>query len=372
MSLLLPPSTIGIVGGGQLGAMMAMSAKKRGYRVIVLDPTENCPAAQVSDEQIIAAYSDTKGFEQLAQKSDVITYEFENVNSACIEKYEKSYRIPQGSTCLKVSQHRFIEKNFAKELQIPCIPYALVQSKEDLYKAVEEIGYPCILKTCQNGYDGKGQVKLDSEKELLQCIELCKQECVLEGFINFDYEISVVLTRSAQSTVIFPIPQNIHSKGILRYSVVNDQISTDIRIKAEQIANKLADAMNYCGTFAVELFVLGNQVYFNEMACRPHNSAHYTIEGCNFSQFDTHILAICGLPLPKIRLLQPTVMANILGQDLESLNKYLKLPYQVDYCSHLYGKAEAKKDRKMGHITFFDQDLNRCLTEAKRCLGDEK
>ena len=367
----LPNKTIGIIGGGQLGKMMALEAKAMGYKVIILDPASNSPAGQVSDKQIVATYSDPKALEELCAASDVITYEFENVNSEVIESLEKIHNIPQKSNCLKVSQHRFLEKNYAKECGIPCIEYRLINCEQDLQQAISELGFPAVLKTARNGYDGKGQFVLKNHEDIKHCEKLLKEVCVLEQFITFDKEISVVVTRSEKEITYFPIGENIHDNGILRYSIVPANISLDIKNKAQEIACKLVESLDYIGTFAVELFFKDNDLYFNEMAPRPHNSAHYSIEGCNQSQFHAHVKAVCGLSLFPAYLKQPTVMLNILGQDMPQILQYIQQPHAIESYVHLYGKEEAVQNRKMGHLTFCGQDVEMLFKEAQSVIKED-
>ena len=364
---ILPPSTIGIVGGGQLGRMMTLTAKAMGYRVIILDPSVDSPAAQVADDQIVANYDDNSAWEQLSAKSDVITYEFENVDSTLAEKYMSA--IPQGYRALQVAQHRLQEKNFAEESGVFCHPYKAINSYENLIVAINILGYPCVLKTCRFGYDGKGQIVLRSEADLDKCKPLLKQECILESYVSFDKEISVIVTRNKSGSVYFPINENIHVNGILKYSIVPARITWDLVSEAQKIATTLVNGLDYTGTLAVELFLKDGKLYFNEMAPRPHNSGHYSIEGCNYSQFTTHIRAICGLPLNPITLSQPTVMVNILGQDLPKVLEYIQLNNaQIDSYLHLYGKDEAVVNRKMGHLTLWGIEIDQLYEISKAII----
>lgn len=363
---ILAPSTIGIVGGGQLGRMMALTAKAMGYRVIILDPAVDCPAGQVSDEQIIAKYDDDSAWEQLSAKASVITYEFENVDSDLAKKYVSS--IPQGYRALQVAQHRLQEKSFAEKSGILCHPYRSVNGYDELIQAIDILGYPCVLKTCRFGYDGKGQMVLRSETDLDKCKPLLNQECILEAYVEFEKEISVIVTRNKAEIAYFPISENIHVNGILKYSIVPARITWDLVSQAHKIAAKIVEGLDYNGTLAIELFVKDKELYFNEMAPRPHNSGHYSIEGCNYSQFTTHIRAICGLPLKPIVLNQPTVMVNILGQDLPKVLEYIKGDTEIDSYLHLYGKEEAVVNRKMGHLTLWGTELDRLYETSKMII----
>lgn len=360
---ILASSTIGIVGGGQLGRMMALSAKTMGYKVIILDPALNSPAAQVADEQIVASYDDDSAWEQLVSRSSVITYEFENVDCDLAKKYASA--IPQGYKALQVAQHRLKEKNFAKEAGIVCSAYKVVNNYEDLKEATVALGYPCVLKTCRYGYDGKGQMLLHSDADLTKCKEILHQECILESFVSFEKEISVIVTRNKDEIVYFPVSENEHVNGILKYSLVPARIDCDLTTQAQEIAATLIEKLDYNGTLAVELFVSNGQLYFNEMAPRPHNSGHYSIEGCNYSQFTTHIRAICGLPLKQVVLREPTVMVNVLGQDLPKALSYIQKDTKIDSYLHLYGKDEAVVNRKMGHLTLWGTELEQLYKISK-------
>ena len=362
----LPSSAIGIVGGGQLGRMICLTAKAMGYRVIVLDPAVDAPGAQVADEQIVASYDDELAWEELQAKSSVITYEFENVSCELAEKYEDV--IPQGYRALQVAQHRLKEKSFAEEVGVFCHPYRSVNSYEDLKEATDVLGFPCVLKTCRYGYDGKGQMVLRNATDLEKCEGLLGQECILESFVSFEKEISVIVTRSNEELVYFPVSENEHVNGILKYSLVPARVDCELEARAQEIAAKLVRGLDYNGTLAVELFVSDGQLYFNEMAPRPHNSGHYSIEGCNYSQFTTHVRAICGLPLKQVVLREPTVMVNVLGQDLPKVLSYVQEDTEIDSYLHLYGKEEAFLNRKMGHLTLWGAELERLYEISKMIM----
>lgn len=348
-------TTIGIIGGGQLGKMMAQSAKRQGYRVIVLDPQPDCPTSQVCDQQIVAGYDEPQALRQLAEQCDVITYEFENVDCDTIAQTLSPTLFPQGIRTLQVSQNRLAEKAFLTEQQIPVGAFQAVRSVQDLANAIEKIGYPAVLKTTRFGYDGKGQVVLKSEADLDKARQLAEnQECVLEAWVHFEKEVSIMIGRNLNGDCsIFPVSENIHLNNILHLSIVPARISPSLAEKVQACAEKIANALNLVGMLGVEFFVTENEVYVNEIAPRPHNSGHYSIEACNFSQFDTAIAAVLNLPMPKIRLNSPVVMVNVLGQHQQAV--YAEKARQPQWHFHDYGKHESKHNRKMGHITILGE-----------------
>jgi 5-(carboxyamino)imidazole ribonucleotide synthase len=351
--VILPPQTIGIIGGGQLGRMMAIAARYMGYKIAVLDPTPDSPTAQVADVQITAAYDDMEAIEELTKISDVITYEFENVDLNAAAFIEEQGKLPQGAFALEVTQNREKEKTTIKELGLPVPDFSIVKNGTEAEAALKNTSLPAVIKTCRGGYDGKGQLKLETEADKAAAVKFAeeKKHCIIEEWIMFDKEISVVFSRSITGEIrFFPISENDHRDHILYKTAVPAEVSAAVQKKAYHAAELLGEKMNIVGTFAIEMFVHGDEVYLNEMAPRPHNSGHYSIEACNVSQFEQHILAICGLPLKEIELLQSSVMVNVLGEDVTSLLEYMQT--SANGYSHLYGKAEVKEKRKMGHITF--------------------
>lgn len=358
----LPAGTIGIIGGGQLGRMMAIAAKYMGYKIVVLDPTPNCPTAHVADEQVVAAYDDMEAIQELTAKSDVVTYEFENVDLEAATYIEEAGKLPQGAYALAVTQNREKEKTMMKEAGIPVPDFAIVKSREECAKALEDFPLPAVIKTCTGGYDGKGQWKIETEVDIEEAINFTEQggTFIIEQWIPFDMEISTVFTRTQTGEIyFFPVAENDHKDHILYETIAPARISEDITAKAMEAAKKLAEAINVVGTFAIEMFVKGDDIYINEMAPRPHNSGHYTIESCNASQFSQHIRAICGLPLQEVKQLQEAIMINVLGEDMDrALDALTNIP---DANVHLYGKAEAKEKRKMGHVTFVADTLDQAM-----------
>ncbi|MBP1970431.1 5-(carboxyamino)imidazole ribonucleotide synthase [Virgibacillus natechei] len=364
---ILPSQTIGIIGGGQLGRMMAIAAKYMGYTVAVLDPTPNCPTAQVADKQITAAYDDMEAIKELTEISEIITYEFENVDLTAAAYIEEKGKLPQGAYALEITQNREKEKQVMQDLQLPIPAFTIVTNAKECEETLASITYPAVIKTCRGGYDGKGQLKLESQSDHQQAIDFAERNdrCIIEEWVSFDKEISVVFTRSQTGEItFFPIAENDHKDHILHQTVVPALISEGVQENVYDATAKLAAKMDVVGTFAIELFVKGEEIFLNEMAPRPHNSGHYTIEACNISQFTQHIRAICGLPLTPIKLLQPATMVNILGEDLDGVQK--AMAKNGDGFVHLYGKEEAKEKRKMGHITFIAETKEELTQQITR------
>jgi 5-(carboxyamino)imidazole ribonucleotide synthase len=363
----LPPQTIGIIGGGQLGRMMALAARQMGYCIAVLDPTPDCPTAQVADHAITAAYDDMNAIKELSNVSDVVTYEFENVDLEAAAYLEKEGKLPQGAYALEITQNREKEKQLMKKAGLPVPEFAIVHNGKECKEALKNTRFPAVIKTCSGGYDGKGQIKLTSENDVQAAINFAeeKKHCIIEQWVPFDKEISVVFTRTQSGEITyFPLAENEHKNQILYKTTASAQVNSEVEEKAVQAAEKLAEEMNIVGTFAIEMFVSGNDIFLNEMAPRPHNSGHYTIEACNISQFAQHVRAICGLPLAKIELLQPAIMVNVLGEDMEGTVKFMQEnpePYV-----HFYGKAEAKEKRKMGHVTFLGKTVKELQKTVER------
>lgn len=358
--------TIGIIGGGQLGQMLTFAAKQAGMRVVILDPNPDCSAAQAADSSIVAEYSDKKAIEELARRSDVLTYEFENVDLEALEDVSDKVLIPQGTELLRITKDRLREKTFLKEHGLQVAPFAAVSCREDLVSAIEEIGYPSVLKTCEGGYDGKSQLVLHTREDLKNADELLEQgRCILEGWVEFSMECSVMVARNMDGAIsVFPVSENIHRNQILHESIVPARMSGELQSNAKKMAEKIADSLNLCGILGVEMFVgTDGRLYVNELAPRPHNSGHYSIEACNFSQFAVHNRAICNWPMPKIDLLSPVVMVNILGQHVDGCRKLVLKKPQWHF--HDYGKGEIRIDRKMGHVTILTDDIEKTLAEVE-------
>lgn len=366
LTRILPGQTIGIIGGGQLGQMLTFAAKQAGFKVVILDPTPACPAAQAADEQIVAPYDDRDAIERLATQADVLTYEFENVDLAALEAVSDRVSIPQGTELLRITKDRIREKTFLRDSGLRTAAFAPVNSADELRQAVATIGLPAILKTCEGGYDGKGQVTLRTVADLdLPVVReiLAAGQCILEQMVAFTCECSVMVGRSVSGEVtVFPVSENIHRNHILHESIVPARISPALRDEATQVARMIAAKLDLCGILGVEMFMgKDGHVYVNELAPRPHNSGHYSIEACDFSQFGVHNRAICDWPMPEVHLLQPVVMVNVLGQHVEGVRRLIATKPQWHF--HDYGKAEVRRDRKMGHVTVLTDDVAATLAE---------
>lgn len=365
--IILPGQTIGIIGGGQLGRMMGLAAKEAGFKIAVLDPTMDSPCGQIADIQIVAPYNDEAALEELGEVSDVITYEFENIDYEGLHRLSQNAYVPQGAELVRITQNRIAEKAEIQAAGVPVANYIAAKDFEELQEQVETIGYPCIVKTAFGGYDGKGQVKLDSAADIEEAKELfAHSECIAEAFVPFKKEISVIIQRNTSGEFYcLPIAENIHRHHILHESIVPARVTETVIQKAEQAAQAIADHLELVGTLAVEMFVLENgEIIINELAPRPHNSGHYSIEACNVSQFHQHIRAICGWPLRKPKLWGPSIMVNVLGEHVAPLKKGIK--NNPDWSIHLYGKAEAKEKRKMGHVTIMTENIEQTLQDIDR------
>ncbi|HWI47088.1 MAG TPA: 5-(carboxyamino)imidazole ribonucleotide synthase [Rummeliibacillus sp.] len=364
MKTIFPGQTIGIIGGGQLGRMMALAAKEAGFKIAVLEPTMDSPCGQVADIRIVAPYNDETALEELAEVSDVITFEFENIDYEGLKQLTEIAYVPQGAELIKITQDRIQEKSAISESGCPVANYIACQNFNELVQNIGKVGYPCIVKTARGGYDGKGQQTIHSSSELELAGPLFEHSaCVAEAFVPFTKEVSVIVQRNKQGeTYCLPIGENIHVNHILHETIVPARIEDKTAALAIEAAESIADHLQLIGTLAVEMFVLEDEtILINELAPRPHNSGHYSIEACNISQFHQHIRAICGWPLRKPKLWSPSIMVNILGQHVmpvtNSLSKY------PDWSIHLYGKQQAKKNRKMGHVTIMTDDLDHTIRE---------
>jgi len=368
--VILPPSTIGIIGGGQLGRMMAIAARQMGYRIAVLEPGADSPLGQVADVELNAAYDDKVALAKLLEISDVVTYEFENVPYRTVRELGPLGHLPQGEMPLIITSHRLREKLAIEEIGYKVAPFLAVMSKDELKYAVKKIGYPCILKTSSGGYDGKGQWVLRSDDDLPEVLEIANDgEYILEGFVNFTKEVSVIVTRSVNGNVgVFPTTENVHINQILHMSIAPARIDDSLRQEAESIAVGLIKKLDFVGTLGIEMFVTDDGLVINELAPRPHNSGHWTIDGCTVSQFEQHIRAICGLPLVKCDACGHTIMINLLGQHAGYALSAWQLPEFSDGKLHLYGKEEMRRDRKVGHINFAGNEWNELEAKVNRFL----
>jgi len=343
-----PGSTIGILGGGQLGRMTALAAARLGYRTLVYSPEVDAIAGQVS-AHVQGAYDDDNALARFAAQVDVITYEFENVPEATVASCQQYKPVRPGRRPIHFAQHRLREKEFFRKSGLGTADYQPVGSEADLARAT---AFPGILKTCTEGYDGKGQTRVASKAELKAAWEkLGRRDCILEALVDFECEISAIVARGLEGeTRCFPIGLNDHRNGILRTTTVPSGLPAGTLAEAERLGVQLANSLELVGLVALEMFVTRDgHVLANEMAPRPHNSGHWTIDACATSQFEQLVRAICGLPLGPVNVLAPSRMENLIGEEASDWLRYLSDPTAR---LHLYGKATARPGRKMGHVTY--------------------
>lgn len=364
--MIAPGGTVGIVGGGQLARMSGLAARAMGYRVVVADPDPDCPAAAVADQVVVAKLDDPQGVAKLADVADVITYEFENIKPAVLERLAATRPVYPGVKLLQVSQNRILEKSSLEAAGVPVAPWRRVETEEDFTAAVEAIGLPAVLKTATEGYDGKGQVVIRTAEDAPAAYaKLAGRQLILEGFVPFACEVSVMVARNPRGEVTtFPVSENIHELNILAYSIVPARVSPATLESARELAVRIATQLELVGLLGVEMFALPDgRILVNELAPRPHNSGHYTMDACVTSQFEQHIRAVCDLPLGAVDLLSPVCMVNMMGEDY---------PLQVEAALanrraklHLYGKREARPHRKMGHMNILAGSADEALAQAR-------
>ena len=359
---------VGIVGGGQLAYMIIEECKKRGFETACLDETAEAPALKICDTPIVGKFYDVASLTKLCEACDVVTYEFENIDCNVIETLSKKYNIMQGNRPLFYSKNRIVEKNFALDNGLIPPKFAVVMDTDSLTKAVEYVGLPAVLKTCTMGYDGKGQMVLRKLADLENVPQDLLCDSILEQFIKFDFEVSCIVVRNKAGEIVhMPIGENIHKNGILDLCLVPPtKLSKVMEEKIITATYGFMARADFVGILAIEYFVVGEEFFFNEMAPRPHNSGHYSIEGCDVSQYGMLVDCLCGGTLRQPKLLQDTFMKNILGQDIGSL-KNLKTNKNVHI--HMYNKAEAKLNRKMGHVTFTNCKEDEFLQINKKIFG---
>ncbi len=351
-----PVETIGVIGGGQLGRMFALDAKRMGYHVITLDPHEHSPCGQVADEQIIAAYSDLDAIDELGRRSDVITYEFENIDIASVTRLEsEGHRVAPASRVLQTTQNRVREKEFANATGIPTTRFATVQTSEQLAEAANTIGFSAILKLTHGGYDGKGQWRAESLGEAQAALAAADgAELIFERRVELAREISVIATRNAHDRIVtYPVAENAHDRGILTMTIAPARVGADIAHRAEEYAIMVGRGLEIVGTYCVEFFVsVAGDLLLNEIAPRPHNSGHYTIDVTPCSQYEQHVRAICDLPLSPPKMFCNAIMMNVLGTGTgDHLAGVSALLEDASIVLHVYGKRHAIARRKMGHFT---------------------
>lgn len=373
MSTVSPGGSIGVLGGGQLGWMLALEAKRMGYRVGVLDPVAGCPAAQGADFFLQAPLDDIAAALRLAAQVDVVTLENEFVPAALLAQLEGAVPVHPSASVLQTIQDRLQQKEFLKAAGFPQAPFAAVDDPRRLCEAVRAVDFPAVLKSRQGGYDGKGQV-LVTEPRMLESAwrAIGGRPAVLETFVPFQMEIAVILARGVQGEMrVYQVAENVHVQHILHTTRVPAGVSERARREAERMACGIAELLGHVGVMAVEMFILGDEsVLVNEIAPRTHNSGHYTFGACVTSQFEQHLRAVCGLPLGDPALLSPAVMVNLLGDLwLDGAPRWETVLSRPNARLHLYGKKEARVGRKMGHVLIIDADTNRALREAEEIVA---
>lgn len=372
---LKPPSNIGIIGGGQLGRMLTVEAKRMGYNVIILDPKPNSPAAQVADKQIIAEFTDINALRELAENTDVLTYEFEHIDVDLLSDIEKDgYKIYPSSKTLKMIQNKYIQKGILKEAGVKVPAFYQVNNLDELRDIFYNLDEKVILKTCKGGYDGKGNIVVkDIEKLEKAYKELSNTELMVEEFINYTKEVSIIVAKNHENITFHPIAENNHRDSILINSIIPAKISKNIEEEILQVAKKVVETLDDFGVFCIEFFIDSNSaVLVNEIAPRPHNSGHYSIEGCITSQYEQLIRVVTGMPLGSSKLRLPCVMYNILGSD-EVKGKYcingVEAILDIEDCYfHLYGKEESDYLKKIGHITALADCVEMADKKAKMVM----
>jgi 5-(carboxyamino)imidazole ribonucleotide synthase len=366
--VILPGATLGVLGGGQLGRMFALRARVMGYRVVVLEPDPRSPAGQVADEQIEAAYDDTAALDLLAERCAVVTTEFENVPAGSLQRLAARVPVHPSAAAVSVAQERIAEKTFLRDHGFATAEFAAVRDPHDVERAIAATGLPAILKTTRLGYDGKGQAVVGSAAEAREAFaRFGGVPCILERRLHLECEISVVLARGIDGQVVaFPAGENEHRHGILHTTTVPARIPPALAVEAERLACGVAERLAYVGVLGVEMFVAdGGRLFVNEIAPRPHNSGHYTIDACDIGQFELQVRTMTGLPLVRPRLLAPVCMVNVLGDSWAGgtprWERALAMPGVL---LHLYGKTEPRPGRKMGHLTCLADSADAALALA--------
>lgn len=371
------PIRLGIIGGGQLGKMIAQEAVKMSISVIILDPTPNCPASLVCKEQIVADFKEEEAIKELSKKSDIITYEIELANSKALKMLQSSkYPIHPSPNTLRTIQNKYRQKIFLKKNDIPVVDFKLIRSKSSILNLTKDYGYPLMLKASEDSYDGRGNFLIKSREQIIQGFDFFEnREKFVEKFIDFKKEISVMVARNQDGQVeSFPVVENIHLNNILLKTLAPANISKQIKSKAKMIAEETMNCLKGSGIFGIEMFVTKNDdVLVNEIAPRPHNSGHYTIESCSISQFEQHIRAVLNLPLMKPEMIRPAVMVNILGPEnfsgiyeISGIKNLFSIP---EVRLHLYGKQISSPRRKLGHITATGLTLTEANNRAEKAIN---
>jgi 5-(carboxyamino)imidazole ribonucleotide synthase len=372
--MILPPATLGMLGGGQLGRFFVSAAHEMGYKVWVLDPDPHSPAGLIADRHLVAAYDDYVALDTLGSECAAVTTEFENVPADTLDYLNKFIPVHPAASAVAVCQNRIAEKTFLADNGLPHGPFAVIRSEDDVRAANAGL-FPAILQVARFGYDGKGQARVANRDEAVAAFQHFKGEpCVLEKMLALDYEVSVVLARDESGTVrAFPTGENRHRNGILDVTIAPARASACLRDNAEEIAERIADKLGYVGTLGVEFFVCRGELVVNEMAPRPHNSGHHTIDACDASQYEQQVRALCGLPLAAPRQHSAAVMVNLLGElwyeDGKGHGSYREPDWSLLHAVpglrlHLYGKHHARPGRKMGHFVVTGDDAEAALERA--------
>jgi len=375
---IIPPATIGVIGGGQLGMMTIREAQRMGYRTAVWDPDPDCPAACLSNLTIVAPFTDTEAASRLADASNVVTYEFENVDPECVDVISRSKPMLPGTAILKISRHRKIEKEALTDAGFPVVEFRIAKSSEEMRKAAADLNFPVVAKTTTAGYDGKGQHVLKHEGDLdLLCAGLSGQhEFVVERFIPVYREVSVIAVREGDGTVVtFPVVENEHRDNILHVSRVPARVSSAVKEEALRLARSIITHFAMTGVLCVEMFVTQDgMVLVNELAPRPHNSGHFSLDACSISQFEALVRSVCNIPIQEPRLLTPCAMVNLLGKHLERID-FVKAQEIRGMKFHLYGKKKLEQKRKMGHVTITgasSEDVEEKVQIIEDMIGEGK
>ena len=364
-----PGATIGLMGGGQLGRMFAMTARRMGYRIHVFTPDADSPTGQFADKQCVANYDDEAAVRSFAREIDLLTFEFENIPASAISWCAEECEVRPAGSILHTAQNRLREKTFLTSAGIPVAPFRAIRTAQNLSDGLAEIGRPAILKSAAFGYDGKGQRLIttnDSSDEIWNARP--GDELILEAVVDFEMEVSTIIARAEDGAMAtFPLCENMHRHHILDITVVPARVDPQIEIEAAKLARAIADDLKLVGLLTVEMFLTRDgELLVNELAPRPHNSGHWTIEGCATSQFEQHLRAVCGLPLGSTQLLAPSAMANLLGDEWGSGEpKWAAALGTENVHLHLYGKREPRPGRKMGHLTALAADSAKAIARVR-------
>ena len=352
---------LGIIGGGQLGMMLteaAQNMKEEISKVIVLDPTENCPAAKVGAEQIIADFKDEESIKKLSELSDIITYEIESGNSDVLKKLEANTEINPSPETLRIIQDKFLQKQFLQENGIAVAEFEKVENREELEKMIEKLGLPLLLKTRRDAYDGRGNYKINSKSDIDDALDLfAGKTLMVEKFVNFQKEVSVIAARNTKGEIsTYPVVENLHENNILRMTIAPGRVSEKVRKEAEEVAHKTMEVLHGAGVFGIEMFVTQDErILINEIAPRVHNSGHHTLQSSTISQFELHLRAILGMELGDTSIKSPTIMYNILGPHTFKGEYNVLHREEENIFLKMYGKLESKPQRKIGHINIVDK-----------------